>query len=98
MYSGNFEPFNRYIRVRPTSPPGDPTPTVLVPDDYKVEPKYKVVEVVSCSDSCSLELGSGEHIVVESSMVEELSLNGANYYLVLENYVLATLGVPKNEA
>ena len=96
MYT-EFKPFNRYILVRPVENKSENQPAVLVPDDYRIEPKHKIVEVVRTADSCNIELYPGENVVVEASMVEELALNSGKHYLVLENYVLATLGVPKNE-
>ena len=76
MYT-EFKPFNRYILVQPTENKDEAQPVVLVPDDYMVEPKHKVVRVVKCADSCNIELYPGENIIVEASMVEELSLSDA---------------------
>ena len=97
MRYDKFRPFNRYIQVEPIKETEGSGPTVLVPEDYKVEPKHMTVKVIGLSDSCKVRPSLGEHIIIESSMVEELTLNRSKYYLVLENYVLASLGVPKYE-
>tara|TARA_Y100001963_G_scaffold153348_1_gene239950 strand:- start:1670 stop:1972 length:303 start_codon:yes stop_codon:yes gene_type:complete len=98
MYSEHeFKPFNRYIRIKPIEDQDSDSTVVLVPDGYKLEPKYKAWEVVSQSDACNLSAPTGAHVVVESSMVEEIDLNDTKYYLVLENYVIAILGEPKDE-
>ena len=54
MRYDKFRPFNRYIQVEPVKEAEGSGPTVLVPEDYKVEPKHMTVKVIGLSDSCKV--------------------------------------------
>ena len=94
----NFKPCNRYLLLRELPKELEPEKsTILVPDDYKVkENPYGVYEVVEMAPDCTKVPvrtgGSRTKVLVSNSMVEEVSVNGLNMCLVLENYVYGVFG------
>jgi hypothetical protein len=88
-----FKPFNRFIQVRPLEDgEQEETPMIILPDDFKApQSPYLTCEVLHRADNVSLELPQGSKIVVERSMLNEITTNGETIYLVLENYVYGRL-------
>ena len=88
-----FVPLNRHILVKREENEEPVTDrSFVLPDDYaKPEEPYEVVEVLAASTDCKLLLGVGDKIVVERTMVNLLTVNGKEYYLVLENYVYGAM-------
>ena len=90
----SFKPCNRYLLLREVPEETEPDkPTILVPDDYKVkENRYGVYEVVDIAADCTkvpvlFDGDSRTKVLVNNSMVEEVSVSGLNMCLVLENHV-----------
>jgi len=83
-----FEPYNRHLLLEKVEEQvEEKQSTILVPDDYKVKTSpYGWYNVLSAADDCSHDL-KGRTILVNESMVEEISINKKKYYLVLENYI-----------
>ena len=77
-----FCPTNKYLLVRTVKEEEKET-GVLVPDDFKtsINP-YSLVELLGCHDSSSLEIGA--KLIVPTHMIEQISLFGENYSVVLE--------------
>ena len=90
-----FEPANRHILVEHivTEKSQDEDFGILLPEDYKpVESPYIAVRVVDWDrQKVSLQLHAGSTVIVNRSMVEQISYHGHNFYVVLENYVVGTL-------
>ena len=89
-----LEPRNRHILVIPeeAEPDQQEERTVLLPDNYRSpQSPYVAVRVVSAAPDVSQLIISGDVLIVERSMLKEVSFNGSIYNLVLENYILGTL-------
>tara|TARA_B100000029_G_scaffold25364_1_gene25007 strand:- start:281 stop:526 length:246 start_codon:yes stop_codon:yes gene_type:complete len=61
---------------------------VLVPEEFKVEPSHKVVTIHSFASNCTLNWHKNMKIIVPSNLLEKLTFNGKDYFLVLENHVM----------
>tara|TARA_B100000809_G_scaffold55797_1_gene51700 strand:+ start:1449 stop:1736 length:288 start_codon:yes stop_codon:yes gene_type:complete len=90
-----FKPLNRHLWLQPvvnkTSPEEEPSTTILVPDDYKVQTSpYQPYEVLGKAGDCSVDVTIGSVVIVDSTMINKIELNGQEHYLLLENYVFAT--------
>jgi co-chaperonin GroES (HSP10) len=92
----NFIPAHRHVLVQKRERAEEKKePLVLVPDGY--EPKidaYTRVRVIKTANNCTIPAVPGDELVIREAFIEELSLDGNTFYLVLENHVM---GVIKNE-
>jgi len=64
---------------------------IVLPSDYKPEEEqYTVVKLIDWADDVKFNtaLSRSSNIVVDRSMVEEITFNGSSYQVVLENYVM----------
>ena len=90
----NFIPTHRHILVERKKVDQEES-LVLVPEDYKAKlDDYVRVTVVEAADKCTIPVRHGDELVVRDAFVEELSLDGNVFHLVLENHVM---GIIKNE-
>ena len=96
-----IRPVNRHILIIPhfKREPLEADRGFVLPDSYEQEEKYIGATVLDVAPDCSKHFkllkptfgeGSGE-IIVNRSMVEEISYKNKTYYMVLENYVVATV-------
>ena len=87
----SFKPCNRHVLLKEVEQaPDDTTSTILVPDDYKVKTSpYGVYTIVATAADCGKlrNLSSGAKVVVNDAMVENISVEGQNLVLVLENHI-----------
>jgi len=87
----NIVPQNRHLLIEvidKTEEEGEPA-AFLLPEGYE-KPKSEHVKVKVLDDSaCSLPFGS--HVVIPRHMIQEISLGDTTFYLVQENYVLASV-------
>lgn len=93
----SFKPVNRHLLLQEVVASKEKEQsTILVPDDYnvKVNP-YAVYEVLDAADDC-VKLGdyspgtgksSKTKVLVNNSMVEEITVDENNLLLILENHV-----------
>ena len=89
-----LEPRNRHILVIPNDDPAEPEEVgmVLVPDTYKPEQSPYVATTVLCvAPDVSQRVMGGDTIIVERSMLNEVTFEGETFYLVLENYILGVI-------
>jgi co-chaperonin GroES (HSP10) len=89
-----ISPRNRHIVVEiiDDSTQEEPKSNVLLPESYKKEEKsYTVVKVLESSPTCTINIGRGDKIIVENSMVQKFEIGENEFYLVLENYVYGVL-------
>lgn len=88
-------PKNRHMLVEPVSTPDEPSSGILVPDDYisKQSNEYELVKVLALAPDCSTSVHGavGRHALVEGHMIKDVKIEGVQYKLVLENYMLAIL-------
>jgi len=87
----DFKPFNRHVVLQENEKaPEESTPTILVPDDYKVKTNpHEIYRVVAVAEDCTkISKGDiGTNILVNESMVEIVSAGDAELLLVLENHI-----------
>ena len=88
----NFKPLNRYIEieVEPTKQPQTES-GILLPSDFKIEEaRHACVKVKSWDNEVRFAnyLNENSYLIVDKSMVEDVTVNGKTINLVLDNYVL----------
>ena len=87
-----FNPKNRYLLVE-TQKQEDADTGVLLPEGYVVsKDKYTVATVLKSAPDCKGEcIPSGTKVIVDVAMLEEVSVLGQTFEIVLENYVVGLL-------
>tara|TARA_Y100001973_G_C5085180_1_gene274481 strand:+ start:207 stop:488 length:282 start_codon:yes stop_codon:yes gene_type:complete len=87
-----FKPVNRYIQVKISKPEQDLDEYgIILPDDYNPkEEKYIVADVVSCATDIRFDFETVEDkkIVIDQSMIEEITINNETISIILDNYVV----------
>ena len=93
-----IKPVNRHLLIVPHVQKNETNTGVLLPEDYKPEQnKYIEATVIDVADDCARHfkfLGYGKidsaekKIVIDRSMIEEVSLADTTHYMILENYVV----------
>ena len=89
----NFKPFNRYVLVEAVefTEPEESNTSILVPDGY-AKPRqpygvYRVLDVaLDCQKIDGIEMDS--LVVVNESMVENITTGPLNAQVILENHIL----------
>ena len=91
----NLEPTNRYILVKPIEEKKEETNSmIMLPSDYKKQeaPHLPCSVVDVAEDSKFFNVYKKDDIlIVERRMLEKIELQGNEFYLVLENYVVGRL-------
>ena len=86
-----FKPCNRHLCVEVFEPDEEPeTSVVLVPDSCKISKEVEVVQLISKSTDCQLDVEPGDILIVEGHMLKNVDLGSETAHLILENYVLGT--------
>jgi len=87
-----FKPVNRYIQIKINKPEQDLDEYgIVLPDDYNPkEERYIVADVVSCATDVRFhfEMVEGKKIVIDQSMIEEITINNETISIILDNYVV----------
>lgn len=92
-----LKPVNRHMLIVPHVKKNETSSGVVLPDDYKPEQEmYIEATVIDIADDCSKHfnplrygtIGEEKRIVVDRSMVQEVTVKDKTHYLVLENYVV----------
>ena len=89
-----LEPRNRHLWVMPPDAPPEPQTqsAVLLPENYEApQSPYAAVSVLAVAPDVGPRILAGETIIVERSMLNEITFEGESYYLVLENYILGVI-------
>ena len=88
-------PKNRHMLVQTIDAPEEPKSSILVPDDYvsKQPSEYELVKILALAPDCSTSVHGalGRRALVEGHMIKDVVIEGNQYKLVLENYMLAVL-------
>ena len=85
-------PFNRYLLIEPIEDEAEKTQSaVLVPEDYKLKSRHTRVEVLEKAQDCKIPVFSGDIVIVNGSMVEEITIGKNVYNLILENHILGRI-------
>ena len=90
-----FKPVNRYIYIEVPEPKSNETSSgIVLPDDYKPqEERHSVVSVVDWAEDVKFKLKKNQRIIVDRSMIEEVTVYDTKVSLILENYVLGVIPV-----
>ena len=89
-----FKPVNRYIQIKLPKPKSQPTSSLVLPEDYKpAEERHITVEVVSCALDVRFkeQIANGASVIVDKSMIEEITINNSKINVVLDNYVVGII-------
>lgn len=83
-----FKPVNRYILVEEKKEQSNES-LIVLPEDYRpAEERYATVEVREVADDVRFKLVPSSKIVVDKSMMEEITIGATNYSVILDNYVV----------
>ena len=88
-----FRPVNRYILIERLAASADSTESLIVlPDDYKPE-EERFIEVtgLDAATDVRFEVKEATRLVVDRSMIEEISVGGTIYSVILDNYVVGMI-------
>tara|TARA_Y100001938_G_scaffold56254_1_gene78405 strand:- start:349 stop:636 length:288 start_codon:yes stop_codon:yes gene_type:complete len=93
-----FKPVNRYIQINLPKPKQQPASSLVLPDDYKpTEERHITAEVVAYAsdirfkDQLMMCGGNGASVIVDKSMIEEITINNSKINVVLDNYVVGII-------
>ena len=93
-----FKPVNRYIQISLPKPKPKPESNLVLPDDYKpTEERHITAEVVAYAsdirfkDQLVMCGGKGASVIVDKSMIEEITINNSKINVVLDNYVVGII-------
>ena len=92
----NFRPQNRYLLVQTQAQEDADNTGVLLPEGYSLpKDKYVMATVLDSAEDCKREAvyggalyQQGTKVVVDASMIENVSVAGDEHEIVLENYVV----------
>jgi co-chaperonin GroES (HSP10) len=84
-------PLNRFILIEPVPEKEEDRSTVLVPDSYMPKSLYGQAHVLSRSKDCKILVDTGDQVVVDNSMIQEIKVGEETKYLILENHILCVL-------
>tara|TARA_R110000824_G_scaffold145690_1_gene314170 strand:+ start:8806 stop:9087 length:282 start_codon:yes stop_codon:yes gene_type:complete len=91
-----FKPHNRHLLIEPIEEDEIEETAILLPDDYREQSLHSVGRVLRRAKDCSVEAWKGDIVVYLTNMLETITLNGKDSFLLLENYVLGTIIHEKN--
>jgi len=98
-----LQPLNRHILIEPHLEKNETNSGVLLPEGFTPEmDKYITARVLSVSQDCKDSLKEAcwfldkksVSVVVDRSMIEEVSVFGKTHHMILENYVLGVFDSP----
>ena len=89
----DFLPKNRHLLIEPLVREEETKP-FLLPEDYqKALPKYTVAKLLRQSPDCTniTHVDDNIRVVVNTNMIEEITIGENTHHVVLENYVIGVL-------
>ena len=98
-----LKPANRHLLIVPHVQKNETNSGVLLPEDFKPEQsQYIEATVVDVAEDCNKQFRQLRYenidsglIVVDRSMIQEVTLKDKVHHLILENYVLGVFGRPE---
>jgi len=87
------EVFNRHVMVEILDEQEEEKDKgFLLPDDYaKPKSPYALGKVITYAEDCNLSLYTGDLIIFQRSMLQEMEIKGQKIYLILENYIFGSI-------
>ncbi len=87
-----FKPVNRYLLVKQIKDGEKQESLIVLPEDYKPEEeRFILVEVMAVPNDIRFNVVKGDKLIVDRSMVEEIKIEGTNYNVILDNYVIGII-------
>jgi co-chaperonin GroES (HSP10) len=87
-----FKPVNRHILVDYSPPEAKPESGILLPDDYVAPTEdYVTVDVLGWADDVVIPVHEESQVIIDKKMLEKITVEHSNYYLILENYVIGVI-------
>jgi len=92
-----FKPVNRYIQIDIPKPKPPAPSSLLLPDDYKpAEEMHITAQVIAYAPDVRFKdqlvmCGQGASVIVDKSMIEEITINNSKINVVLDNYVVGII-------
>lgn len=88
-----FNPVNRHILIDVNNKTdSDQESLIVLPEDYAPEiDRHAQVSVLSTAPDLRIEIDRGDKLIVDRSMIEEISVGGTIYNVILDNYVLGII-------
>ena len=88
-----FNPVNRYILIElATTPNPADSSLIVLPEDYKPpEERFITVAAVKAATDVRFNVPVPSRLIVDRSMIEEISIGGTNYNIILDNYVVGII-------
>ena len=88
-----FNPVNRYILIElATTPNPADSSLIVLPEDYKPpEERFITVAAVKAAADVRFNVPVPSRLIVDRSMIEEISIEGTNYNVILDNYVIGII-------
>jgi co-chaperonin GroES (HSP10) len=89
-----FKPVNRYIQIKLPKPKPQTASAIALPDDYKpTEARHITAEVVSYASDVRFkeQIAYGVSVIVDKSMIEEITINNSKINVVLDNYIVGII-------
>ena len=85
-------PLNRFISIEPiVEAEEDEQAPILVPDNYRPKSLHGKAKILGIANDCKLLVGTGDCVVIDNSMVQEINVGEETKYLILENHILCVL-------
>ena len=85
-----FKPVNRYILIEISHSQGaEGSSLIVLPEDYKPEEeRFAEVKALAAAPDVRFNVVLPSKLVVDRSMIEEISIQGTIYNVILDNYVV----------
>ena len=84
-----LDPVNRYILIQLPLKATEKESIVLLPEDYQPEEqRWAKATVLKAADDVRFDLHQDDKIIIDRSMVEQISIGSTNYDVILDNYVI----------
>jgi hypothetical protein len=88
-----LNPVNRYIWINvPTTDADNKESLIVLPDDYRApEERFVRVSAVKAADDVRFDVVRDDEMVVDRSMIEEITIGATIYNVILDNYVVGII-------
>ena len=92
-----FKPVKRYVLIELPRPNPETASSIVLPEDYKPpEERHVTAKVVAYASDVRFKdqlvmCGGGASVIVDKSMIEEITINNSKINVVLDNYVVGII-------
>ena len=64
---------------------------ILLPDFKPTEERYVMLEVLDWAEDVRFSLVEGSVVIVDNSMIEEITVNNSTYSIIQDNYIVGII-------